>query len=146
MKTILALMLKGVIFWGILILLILAFIMIRIALKGIRLYEFYYPNGKISSSAYLNRYGEFEGLEKKFYENGNLKAKIKWRKNILNGISYFFYENGNLESIISYKKGIINGLATYFYDNRKLKSKILFKNRIEEKILESYDKDGNKIN
>ena len=80
------------------------------------------------------------------YENGNLKAKIKWRKNILNGISYFFYENGNLESIISYKKGIINGLATYFYDNRKLKSKILFKNGIEEKILESYDKDGNKIN
>ena len=66
MKTILALMLKGVIFWGILILLILAFIMIRIALKGIRLYEFYYPNGKISSRAYLNRYGEFEGLEKKF--------------------------------------------------------------------------------
>ena len=40
MKTILALMLKGVIFWGILILLILAFIMIRIALKGIRWYEF----------------------------------------------------------------------------------------------------------
>ncbi|WP_425250171.1 hypothetical protein HUW70_10710 [Fusobacterium animalis] len=71
---------------------------------------------------------------------------MKWQKNILNGTSYFFYENGNLESIISYKKGIINGLATYFYDNRKLKSKILFKNGIEEKILESYDKDGNKIN
>ena len=97
MKNILTLMLKGVIFEGILILLILAFIMIRIALKGIRLYEFYYPNGKISSRAYLNRYGEFEDLEKKFY------------------------------------------------DNRKLKSKILFKNGIEEKILESYDKDGNKI-
>ena len=146
MKTILTLMLKGVIFGGILILLILAFIMIRIALKGIRLYEFYYPSSKVSSRAYLNRHKEFDGLEKKFYENGNLKAKIKWRKNILNGISYFYYEDGNLESIISYKKGIINGLATYFYDNRKLKSKILFKNGIEEKILESYDKDGNKIN
>ena len=108
MKTILALMLKGVIFWGILILLILAFIMIRIALKGIRLYEFYYPN-------------------------------------ILNGISYFYYEDGNLESIIPYKNGIINGVVTHFYDNRKLKYKSLFKNGIEEKILEFYDKDGNKI-
>ena len=67
------------------------------------------------------------------------KKYVKWN-------FIFFYENGNLESIISYKKGIINGLATYFYDNRKLKSKILFKNGIEEKILESYDKDGNKIN
>ena len=145
MKTILALMLKGVIFWGILILLILAFIMIRIALKGIRLYEFYYPSGKVSSRAYLNRYKAFDGLEKKFYENGNLKAKIKWRKNILNGISYFYYEDGNLESIIPYKNGIINGIVTHFYDNRKLKYKSLFKNGIEEKILEFYDKDGNKI-
>ena len=75
MKTILALMLKGVIFWRILILLILAFIMIRIALKGIRLYEFYYPNGKISSRAYLNRYGEFEGLEKNFMKMETLKLK-----------------------------------------------------------------------
>lgn len=75
MKTILALMLKGVIFWGILILLILAFIMLRIALKGIRLYEFYYPNGKISSRAYLNRYGEFEGLEKSFMKMEILKLK-----------------------------------------------------------------------
>ena len=29
--------------------------------------------------------------------------------------------------------------------NRKLKYKSLFKNGIEEKILEFYDKDGNKI-
>ena len=134
MITILMLMLKGFIFWGILFLLVLVFITIRIALKGIRLYEFYYPSGKVSSRAYLNRHKEFEGLEKKFYENGNLKAKIKWRKNILNGTSYFFYENG-----------IINSLVTYFYDNRRLKSKILFKNGIEEEILESYDKNGNKI-
>lgn len=105
----------------------------------------YYPSGKVSCRAYLNRYGEFEGLEKKFYENGNLKAKIKWRKNILNGISYFYYEDGNLESIIPYKNGIINGVVTHFYDNRKLKYKSLFKNGIEEKILEFYDKDGNKI-
>ncbi|WP_339331571.1 hypothetical protein HUW70_10715 [Fusobacterium animalis] len=75
MKTILALMLKGVIFWGILILLILAFIMIRIALKGIRLYEFYYPSGKVSSRAYLNRYGEFEGLKKSFMKMEISKLK-----------------------------------------------------------------------
>ncbi|MEX6475242.1 toxin-antitoxin system YwqK family antitoxin [Fusobacterium animalis] len=70
---------------------------------------------------------------------------MKWRRNILNGISYFYYEDGNLESIIPYKNGIINGVVTHFYDNRKLKYKSLFKNGIEEKILEFYDKDGNKI-
>lgn len=75
MKTILALMLKGVIFWGILILLILTFIMIRVALKGIRLYEFYYPSGKVSSRAYLNRHKEFDGLEKNFMKMEILKLK-----------------------------------------------------------------------
>ncbi len=36
-------------------------------------------------------------------------------------------------------------LPIFMIINRKLKYKSLFKNGIEEKILEFYDKDGNKI-
>ena len=78
MKTILALMLKGVIFWGILILLILAFIMIRIALKGIRLYEFYYPSGKVRTEEnYKN--DERDGVAKAYDENGKLVQQATFK-------------------------------------------------------------------
>ena len=47
MKTILALMLKGVVFWIVLIFLISTFMAILLALKGVRGYEFYYQMVKL---------------------------------------------------------------------------------------------------
>ena len=49
--------------------------------------EAYYPNGKLLARAYFNRKGEINGIEERFYENGKIKAKLNWCKNVLEGIS-----------------------------------------------------------
>lgn len=141
MKTILLFMLKGILFWIVLIFLISTFMAILSALKGVRGYQFYYPNGKVKNRVYLKRRKELVGLEKKYYENGNLKSKIRWKKNEINK-AYFYYENGNLKAIIPYKKGKIDGNILNFYENGNLKSVISYKNGLIENLLKSYDKNG----
>lgn len=70
MKTILLFMLKGILFWIVLIFLISTFMAILSALKGVRGYQFYYPNGKVKNRVYLKRRKELVGSEKNIMKMG----------------------------------------------------------------------------
>ncbi|MDC7956332.1 toxin-antitoxin system YwqK family antitoxin [Fusobacterium simiae] len=123
MKTILLFMLKGILFWIVLIFLISTFMAILSALKGVRGYQFYYPNGKVKNRVYLKRRKELVGLEKKYYENGNLKSRVILINGKVNGIMENYYENGKLESRIPFENDEPLGIAEDYYENGNLESK-----------------------
>ena len=162
MKTILLFMLKGILFWIVLIFLISTFMAILSALKGVRGYQFYYPNGKVKNRVYLKRRKELVGLEKKYYENGNLKSVISYKNGLIENLlkSYdkngeideklekveLFYPNGNIESrryfIMNSKITYQDGVEEEYYENGKLKSKVILINGKVNGFMESYYENG----
>lgn len=140
MKIVLIFILKGIMFWIILSFLIFILTAILLAVGGTKVYGFNYPNGQIKYRGYLKRCRDLVGLEKKYHENGNIKSKIRWKKNEMKS-ALFYYENGNLKTSIAYKNGKIDVGILNFYENGNLKSKMLYKNGVPEKFFKIYDKN-----
>ena len=51
----------------------------RLLSNGRKTGEIYYPNGKVEGRAEFNKHNQLDGEEERFYENGNIKARIKWK-------------------------------------------------------------------
>ena len=122
MKIVLIFIIKGIIFWIILSFLIFILTAILLAVGGTKVYRFNYPNGQIKYRGYLKRCRDLVGLEKKYHENGNIKSKIRWKKNEMKS-ALFYYENGNLESRIPFEDDEPLGIAEAYHENGNLKSK-----------------------
>ena len=120
MKIVLIFIIKGIMFWIILSFLIFILTAILLAVGGTKVYRFNYPNGQIKYRGYLKRCRDLVGLEKKYHENGNIKSKIRWKKNEMKS-ALFYYENGNLKTSIAYKNGKIDAGILNFYENGNLK-------------------------
>lgn len=56
----------------------------------------------------------FDGLSKAYYENGNLKASVAYKKGILEGISTYFLEVGSVWKTTPFVAGFIEGEELYF--------------------------------
>ena len=52
---------------------------------------------------------EGSGINKEYYENGNIKEEISYKNGKLNGVSMEYYENGSLKSESTFKDGLLNG-------------------------------------
>lgn len=46
-----------------------------------------------------------EGACKEFYDNGQVKNTVEWKKGKLDGDAVFYYDNGKVQSKGEYKKG-----------------------------------------
>ena len=105
--------------------------------------EVFYPNGKLLARAYFNEKGEINSIEERFFENGNIKARIKWKNGKIKEIENY-YDNGNIKSRTPFVNDIIWGTVENYYKNGKLKSKVHYINGIEKEVLESYNELGEK--
>lgn len=123
MKIVLIFILKGIMFWIILSFLIFILTAILLAVGGTKVYGFNYPNGQIKYRGYLKRCRDLVGLEKKYHENGNIKSKIRWKKNEMKS-ALFFYENGNLKSKMLYKNGVPEKFFKIYDKNKEIEEKV----------------------
>ena len=55
------------------------------------------------------------GVNKDFYENGNLKEEVNYSDGKLNGMYREFYSDGSLKSECNYLNGIIVGKLKEYY-------------------------------
>ena len=70
----------------------------------------FYPSGRIwAVTSYKN--GLREGEEKIWYENGNLRSKCFYHKNMPNGLRTRYYSNGQIQVEYSYMNGYLHGVA-----------------------------------
>ncbi|MBN1952137.1 MAG: toxin-antitoxin system YwqK family antitoxin [Bacteroidales bacterium] len=137
----------------------------------------YYQNQKDSLWTYYSFYsatvtstenyvrGQKHGLERKFYENGNVSEEIGWSNNMKHGVWKQYYENGVVKLSTGYSYGKVSGPylvygetgdiyikgqfvdnqqegTWYYYDiDGKVKSELVYKNGVVENEDQLIDKD-----
>lgn len=69
-----------------------------------------------------------EGTCKQFFENGQVKEMVDWKKGKLEGDAIFYYDNGKPQAKGEYKKGYKVKEWTYYDNNGVLKSKEVYRN------------------
>ena len=52
---------------------------------------------------------EMNGVEKSYYESGELKSEVMFKDGKLNGVEKSYYKTGELESEIPYQDGKMDG-------------------------------------
>jgi antitoxin component YwqK of YwqJK toxin-antitoxin module len=80
-----------------------------------------------------------------FWENGNLKSKLAYKKGQLDGPAFWFYENGSKEQEVSYSLNKLNGNQKRWYQNGKLESEATYVDGMLQGNSFLYDQEGNKI-
>ncbi|WP_410780181.1 toxin-antitoxin system YwqK family antitoxin, partial [Helicobacter bilis] len=61
-----------------------------------------------------------EGIEKWYYENGNLWREIPYKNNKAEGIEKWYYENGKLMAEIPYLNNLFHGDTRFYTEDGKL--------------------------
>lgn len=77
-----------------------------------------------------------------FYDNGQIKQKLVYKNNKLDGPQYWYYENGNLSNTYQYENGKLEGEAKSFFGNGVLQTLSHYKNGLKDGEEIEYNKNG----
>lgn len=86
--------------------------------------------------------GKADGIEKIYYEDGSLQAKIPYKNGKKDGTKEEYYEDGTLQARISYKNDKPYGTEEKYHKNGNLKERIPYENGKINGILKNYDENG----
>ncbi len=90
--------------------------------------ETYYIFTKKKKDKKNYKEGKLEGIQKFWYDNGQLYYENNYKNGKLNGIQKFWYDNGQLYYEENYKNGKKEGIQKGWYDNGQL----LYENNYKE--------------
>ena len=90
----------------------------------------YFKSGKLKARRFYSNYSErkLDGIQKEWYENGQLQQYEKYKKGLSNGKTKKWYEDGKLNQKIDYKKGKLNGKLLTYWENGQAKRIDKYKN------------------
>lgn len=78
----------------------------------------YYESGKIKYIYTFNDLGKLDGMQKEFFENGDINGEYGYANGQHDGRSLCYFDNGNIKVEINYKTNKLNGIyKIYNYDN-----------------------------
>ena len=98
-------------------------------------------NGKIYWETPFKNGGR-EGIEKWYYESGELRAEIPYKNGEREGIGKEYYENGNLKREEPYKNNKAEGIEKWYYENGKLMAEMSYLNNLFHGDTRFYTEDG----
>jgi antitoxin component YwqK of YwqJK toxin-antitoxin module len=101
----------------------------------------YYPDGKIRSR-WIEILGLKEGVEKDFYQSGNLEYLRHWSKGKLNGMIIQFYENGTTMWIDPRVDNLHEGVEYWFYPDGKIRMERFWHQNDLHGHMVNYDPNG----
>lgn len=84
----------------------------------------------------------FDSISQVWDEQGNLIAKIPYKKGMLEGTSVYYYPSGQIEREIPFEKNDIEGEAVEYFPNGTLKTKSHYKKGIREGETLGFFNDG----
>lgn len=96
------------------------------AQSNVKTHEEYYPDGKLKETVELDQQGKSHGVQKAFWENGNVQSEYTWQHGVLDGIVKVYYENGKLSGIGHFSNGAQDSILTNYYGNGKVESLTTF--------------------
>lgn len=101
----------------------------------------YYPDGKIQSEIpFID--GNRDGIEKKYYYNGQLEYKKEFKTNNLIGEYFEYHPNGQIAFNGFCVNGFFEGPFKQFYSNGKLEKELNYEKNKLNGILKKFDSDG----
>ena len=80
-------------------------------------YSFY--TGAITSTENYNK-GIKQGMERKYYPNGQVSEEIEWNDGIRNGVWNQYFEDGTVKLKSFYSSGKVSGPYTFYWPNGNL--------------------------
>ncbi len=115
--------------------------------KPFGIFRVYYPDGNLKITELFDENGMLTGTVQFFYDNkANSKlAEFPIDHDIINGTLTEYYENGQIKAQIRYKNSRRHGKALFYYPDGKLKIKGHYRNGKKHGIWTFYDKQGNTI-
>jgi antitoxin component YwqK of YwqJK toxin-antitoxin module len=87
--------------------------------------------------------GKKNGVEVRWYENGNKQWQRQWKDDQREGLWTGWYENGNKEGEANLKNGKVDGLKAEWYENGNKKSEETYKEGKKDRF-DSWYENGNK--
>jgi uncharacterized protein len=101
----------------------------------------YYPNGNISRETILMD-DKLNGVDRLYYENGQLYTMDSSEYNVTEGISLKYFSNGKLNSVYNYLHDNPHGLCKEYYENGNIQKEINFWNGEIHGNVKYYDQRG----
>jgi antitoxin component YwqK of YwqJK toxin-antitoxin module len=83
-----------------------------------------------------------DGIARNFYPNGNLQLEMTYVKGIKHGDAITFYEKGGVYQITPFVNGGRNGIQKKFYDNGALMAEVPFEKNAQVPGMKEYSKEG----
>jgi antitoxin component YwqK of YwqJK toxin-antitoxin module len=81
-------------------------------------YYSYYTAALTSTEIYVK--GVKQGVEKKYYPNGQVSEEVEWQKGIKNGIWNQYFDDGNVKMKSTCKNNKVNGPYVFYWPNGNL--------------------------
>jgi antitoxin component YwqK of YwqJK toxin-antitoxin module len=104
--------------------------------------KFFYENGQVEIIEHLKN-GSFEGKYQHFYPDGTLDNEGIYQNNEMTGAWVFHYKNGMIKEVVNFKKNEENGQFKEYYNNGILKTEGAYLNGDNENgPLRMYDSLG----
>ena len=92
----------------------------------------YYDSGNIKAIYKANKNGNWHGLYKKYYSNGQLEFECNYSQGFPDGLARFYYPSGELKMIKPFKMGLLDGTVKgydtngiFYYSEKHLNGNIL---------------------
>jgi hypothetical protein len=82
------------------------------------------------------------GLQKSYYENGQIKLEENWKDDKKDGLQKSYYENGQIKLEENWKDHKKDGLQKSYYENGQLEEESTYKNDKEIGLVKSYYQNG----
>ncbi len=101
----------------------------------------FFANGKPSRvCAYIG--GEKHGIDREYYENGNLKSEQRTEHNVQQGPAKSYYENGKLESDFNFLDENEHGLCKTYYESGLIKREVNYEFGTIHGLVKIYNESG----
>ncbi len=102
----------------------------------------YYPSGKLETTYCIDDKQKKDGIQKTFWENGNIKGISEWKHGVADGMSKEYYESGKISAIGHFTNGLEDSVETAYFENVKIHTKCHYENGKTDGVFLSYFSDG----
>lgn len=102
----------------------------------------YDNKGKLNVTTPYDSIGRKDGIEKRFYEDGELFSEMPYSNDTAVGISKTYRDKGGISTESPYVKGRLNGIEKQYYESGKLKSEIPFVDGLKNGVEKEYFENG----
>ena len=86
--------------------------------------------------------GKREGPAVTYYNNGQLRSKLQFHNNQLNGTAKMYYKTGELYRVTNYVEGKADGMRTSYYKNGRVMAEVPYKDDYPGLGIKEYSQDG----